>query len=69
MEEKRLTEIIEKICRCEYSESETDYQLKILEQETGLCNISDYIFWPNLAGMRLDADISEITAKILADKK
>lgn len=64
-----LTEIILKICNCEYSESEMDSKLELLEQETGLSNISDYIFCPDEIGLALDAEPSEIVEKILSDKK
>ncbi len=69
LNDDQLSEIIEKICECEYSESETDFQLKVLEKETGLSNISDYIFYPDEIGLDIDADTSEIIAKILADRK
>lgn len=58
----------EKIANVEYSESEMDYQLDVLEKETGLINVSDYIFYPNLIGLELNADVQEIIAKILADR-
>lgn len=64
----QLAEIIQKIYECEYSEAETEFQLKVLEKETGLPNVSDYIFYPDEIGLDENADISEITAKILADR-
>lgn len=63
-----LAEIVGKICRCEYSEAEMDFQLKLLKKETSISNISDYIFYPDKVGLDRNADISEITAKILADR-
>ena len=68
LSDEELAVIVEKIANVEYSESEMDYQLEVLEKETGLINVSDYIFYPNLIGLKLDADISEIISKILADR-
>lgn len=67
--DKELSDIIIKISECEYSESETDYYIKVLECETGLDNISDYIFYPDEMGLDIDAEVSEIIAKILSDRK
>jgi len=39
-----------------------------LELETGISNISDYIFYPDAAGLNRDADEPEIIAKILEDR-
>lgn len=52
-----------------YSEAETDYYLKLLEIETGLDDISDYIYYPDLAGLDPQAESSEIAAKIIADRR
>ncbi len=65
---EQLAEIIRKIGECQYSESEMDFQLKVLEKETGLSNISDYIFYPDIIGFDKNAEISEIITKILADR-
>lgn len=69
LSDEELTEIITKICKCEYSEAETDHYLKLLKLETGLKNISDYIFYPNLVGLDMRAEVPEIIAKILEDRK
>ena len=69
LSDEELAIIVEKISNVEYSESETDYQLEVLAKETGIINVSDYIFYPNLIGLELSADISEIIAKILSDRK
>lgn len=50
LSDNELTDIVTKIINCEYSESETDYYLNALEIETGLINISDYIFYPETVG-------------------
>ena len=68
LSDEELAIIVEKIANVEYSESEMDYQLDVLAKETGLINVSDYIFYPNLIGLELNADVQEIIAKILADR-
>lgn len=69
LSDEQLSEIIHKICAVEYDEPEMDYQLKVLEQETGLGNITDYIFYPDEVGLDFEAGEEEIIAKILADRK
>ena len=69
LNDEQLAEIITKICECQYSESETNYQINALEKETGLDNVSDYIFYPDTVGLSRNATISEIIEKILADRK
>lgn len=69
LSDDEIADIVTKIINCEYSEPETDYYLKALELETGLVNISDYIFYPDSVGLSLQADISEIISKILSDRK
>ncbi len=51
------------------SEAEMDYWIKYLTVNTGLENLSDYIFYPDLAGLGRDASIREIADKIIADRK
>lgn len=68
LSDEELAIIVEKIANVEYSESEMDYQLDVLAKETGLINVSDYIFYPDLIGLELNADVQEIIAKILADR-
>lgn len=50
-------------------ESEMDYWIKYLKLNTGLPNLSDYIFWPGLAGLDENASLEEIADKIIADRK
>ena len=69
LNDEQLAEIITKICECQYSESETDYHINALEKETGLDNVSDYIFYPDTVGLSRNATTSEIIEKILADRK
>lgn len=69
LSDNKLSEIVKKICECEYSESEMDYQLKVMEKETGLTNVSDYIFYPDEIGLSTGAESDEIITKILMDRK
>lgn len=69
LSDEELTEIIAKICKAEYTEAEIDYYLKLLESETGLDNVSDYIYYPDEVGLDMQADIPEIIAKILEDRR
>ena len=65
----QLAEIVTNICEARYSEAENDHQLKVLKTETGISNISDYIYYPEKVGLNKNADSDEITAKIILDKK
>ena len=69
LSDEELAEIITDICECEYSDSELGYYLELLKLETGLVNISDYIFYPNMVGLDFDTDVSDIVEKILLDRK
>ena len=70
LSDKRITEIIKNIF--EYNqiedEAELDYWMNVLEIETSLNNITDYIFYPDSVGLESDASLDEIIAKILIDK-
>lgn len=75
MTDEQLSELIRRICELDFDvpenalEATNDYFLEVLKVETGLNNITDYIYWPEEAGLAPDASFDEITAKILADKK
>jgi len=69
LSEEEIAEIVSDICECGYSDSELDYYLELLKLETGLVNISDYIFYPNMVGLDYSAGIDEIIEKILLDRK
>jgi len=75
MTDEQLTELIRRICELDFDvpenalEATNDYFLEVLEVETGLDNISDYIYWPEEVGLNPDAELDEIIAKILADRK
>ena len=46
-----------------------DWWLEYLKINTGLVNLSDYIFYPNLVGLNLQATLEQIADKIIADRK
>ena len=73
MSDEEITELIGKFCDLlsspEMSEAEMDRCLEILELETGLTNVSDYFFYPQLVGLEKNAGVEAITKKILEDKK
>ena len=73
MSDEEITELIKKICdeldHPSMSEAEFDRELEILELETGLCNASDYFFYPELVGLEKNPSVEAITKKILEDKK
>jgi len=52
-----------------HSEAEMDWWLEYLKINTGLANLSDYIFYPNLVGLDLQATLEQIADKIIADRK
>ncbi|MDE5620009.1 MAG: hypothetical protein K2O29_06315 [Ruminococcus sp.] len=47
MTESEIRETVRKIYNYEFSEKENDYWIDVLEKETGLVNVSDYIYWPD----------------------
>lgn len=49
-------------------EADMDYWFKFLKVNTGLTDITDYIFYPNLKGMEQDATLEQIADRIIADK-
>lgn len=69
LSDEEIAEIVTDICECEYSDSELGYYLELLKLETGLVNISDYIFYPNMVGLDYSADVSDIVEKVLLDRK
>ena len=68
LSDERITEIIKKICLCDYSEAETDYWIEVLEKETGLY-VSDYIYFPYTKGLEITATEEEIAKAVLLDRK
>lgn len=45
-----------------------DWWLRYLKMNTGLSNVSDYIFYPNLIGLERDSSLEQIADKIVADR-
>lgn len=68
MSDKEIEEVVRNIYNAAYPPAQTDYWLKVLEKETRLENISDYIFWPNEIGLDLHASEEEIINKIFEDR-
>lgn len=65
--DEQIKEIVTNITSLE--EEETDWYLEFLEINTGLDNLSDYIFYPDLVGLDRNADLNQIADKIIADRK
>lgn len=62
----QIKEIVQNILR--HDEAEMDWWLRYLEVNTGLSNVSDYIFYPNLIGLERDSSLEQIADKIIADR-
>ncbi len=69
MTENEIRETIRKIYNCEFSEKENNYWIDVLEKETGLVNVSDYIYWCNRVGLDMDCSADEIADRIISDMK
>ena len=52
-----------------HKEAEMDWWLAYLKINTGLVNLTDYIFYPNLVGLDSQATLAQIADKIVADRK
>lgn len=52
-----------------HNEAEMSWWFKYLEVNTGLENITDYIFYPDFIGLDADASLEDIADKIVEDKK
>ena len=50
-------------------EAEEDWWLKYLEVNTGLDNLTDYIFYPDLIGLDENSSLEQIADKIIEDRK
>ena len=64
---EQLKEIVLHILK--FGEGERDWWLEYLEINTGLDNLTDYIFYPDLIGLDFDATLEQIADKIIADRK
>lgn len=68
LSDEEIRELIQKIAEAEFDEEVNDYFLNVLRVETGLHNITDYIYNPDELGMDLDASMEEVIERILADR-
>lgn len=65
--DKQIKEIVVKIL--EYEEAEMDWWLNYLRVNTGLDNLTDYIFYPDLVGIDREASLEQIADKIIEDRR
>lgn len=65
--DQQIKEIVLNILR--HDEAEMDWWIRYLKVNTGLINLSDYIFWPNLVGLDRESSLEQIADKIIEDKK
>ena len=52
-----------------HNEAEMNWWFEYLKVNTGLENITDYVFYPDFFGLDGDASLEEIADKIIADKR
>lgn len=52
-----------------HEEAEMDWWLNYLRVNTGLDNLTDYIFYPDLVGIDREASLEQIADKIIEDRK
>lgn len=52
-----------------FREDEMDWWLEYLKINTGLDNLTDYFFYPDLVGLDSEATLEQIADKIIADRK
>ncbi|MDE5824035.1 MAG: hypothetical protein K2H91_05040, partial [Lachnospiraceae bacterium] len=65
--DEQIKEIVLDILK--HDEAEMDWWLNFLEVNTGLDNLTDYIFYPDLVGLDRDASLEQIADRIIADLK
>ncbi len=65
--EFQIKEIVTNILK--HSEAEMDWWLNYLKVNTGLDNLTDYIFYPDFVGLDPHATLEQIADKIIADRK
>lgn len=53
----------------EHEDAEMDWWLDYLTLNTGLSNLTNYIFYPQLVGLDPQATLEQIADKIIADRK
>ena len=66
MSDEQIKEIVLGILK--HGEAEMDWWLEYLKINTGLANLTDYIFYPNLVGLDMQATLEQIADKIIADR-
>lgn len=64
---EQLKEIVLHIM--DFGEAEMEWWVEYLEINTGLDNLTDYIFAPDLIGLDLHATLEQIADKIITDRK
>lgn len=64
--DEQIKEIVLGILK--HGEAEMDWWLEYLKINTGLANLTDYIFYPNLVGLDMQATLEQIADKIIADR-
>ena len=73
MSDEELTELIKQFCdeldNPTISEAEMDRFMERIELESGLSNVTDYFFYPQLVGLERNPGVEAITKKILEDRK
>lgn len=70
--DEKLETMIRTIMKVDFKqdiEATINYFFEVLKVETGLDNITDYIYYPQFVGLEAEASEEEIIKKIIADKK
>lgn len=65
--DEQIKEIVLNILK--HDETEMGWWLQFLKINTGLENLSDYIFYPNLIGLDSNSSLEQIADKIIVDRK
>ena len=64
--DEQIKEIVLNILK--HNEAEMDWWIKYLSMNTGLKNLTDYIFYPNLVGLDENSSLEQIADKIIEDR-
>lgn len=67
LKESQIKEIVLNILK--HSEAEMDWWLKYLKVNTGLENLTDYIFYPDKVGLDSRSSLDQIADQIIIDAK
>lgn len=65
--DQQIKEIVVNIL--EHEEAEMGWWLNYLKINTGLVNLTDYIFYPDLVGIDMEASLEQIADRIIEDMK